>query len=509
MKFKNAFQLWQAKRGVDSPLPSSIKETDYQSFKSRLMQCGKTPEDIIEFVTERSKTFFHNYVQPTLRFRTTHKACLEASSHQKYVQEKYNIPKLPSYATLQQLTHHVRATNLPIDLCVNPSGRSKQLDEPMKIRTITAMNHEMFLFKDIQESLLEFIQKHPSFGLTKNGEDIPTTVKSLLNYKGLFCSGDFDAATDNIFRDIIKAAISGLPVYETVKQQFYEVLVDDFYTTNGQLMGSILSFPILCVINLFVHEYCQSKLSETSPPYINGDDILFRASKDFIDLWLRVTKSCGLIPSKGKNLISERYFTINSRPFLVHNGSISKMKFANLKLTRLPTEPVDVVECQCSNIKKFSEEFFHETLTDKNINKCLPYFRSFGKHKSFRINKKYRSDHMSVTLLGTGLFPTDIEKMSNLQTSVSYHHLIKIKTDPTPQCQRDLKVRTFLLKEKRTNFRIPKPADKRSKHLHLLRLNNELIFQNLSERYQHQEGVWAFIPNKMKVATTALSWLAR
>jgi hypothetical protein len=116
---------------------------------------------------------------------------------------------------------------------------------------------------------------------------------------------------------------------------------------------------------------------------------------------------------------------------------------------------------------------------------------------------------MSVTLLGTGLFPTDIEKMSNLQTSVSYHHLINIKTDPTPQLQRDLKVRTFLLKEKRTNFRIPKPADKRSKPLHLLRLNNELIFQNLSERYQHQEGVWAFIPNKMKVATTALSWLAR
>ena len=83
-------------------------------------------------------------------------------------------------------------------------------------------------------------------------------------------------------------------------------------------MGSTLSFPILCIINLCCYwaaleEYLGKQVSlQDLPVLINGDDILFRCNKEFYSLWQDYITEVGFQLSLGKNYTHKSFFTINS-----------------------------------------------------------------------------------------------------------------------------------------------------------------------------------------------------
>jgi hypothetical protein len=89
---------------------------------------------------------------------------------------------------------------------------------------------------------------------------------------------------------------------------------------NGQLMGSILSFPILCLINyITLLQWARRHATSLLEGYmnggclINGDDILFPVeSLDQYHSWLSYLKVAGFVPSIGKNLYSKRFVQINT-----------------------------------------------------------------------------------------------------------------------------------------------------------------------------------------------------
>jgi len=91
---------------------------------------------------------------------------------------------------------------------------------------------------------------------------------------------------------------------------------------NGQLMGSILSFPVLCLANMICYQftleqYLGHKVSPYDlPAFFNGDDALFRANDRFYALWLENIKFVGFELSIGKNYVHPKYFTINSQLFV-------------------------------------------------------------------------------------------------------------------------------------------------------------------------------------------------
>lgn len=127
---------------------------------------------------------------------------------------------------------------------------------------------------------------------------------------------------------------------------------------RGQLMGNVLSFPILCLINLtgYLHaasEYMDSFKEDFSDPStqidraqvslladffrwkggsyelclnkqnfprlpvrVNGDDILFQASPFFYRVWSHSLKDVGFVKSVGKNYYSPWFFTVNSQIFI-------------------------------------------------------------------------------------------------------------------------------------------------------------------------------------------------
>ena len=85
-------------------------------------------------------------------------------------------------------------------------------------------------------------------------------------------------------------------------------------------MGSPVSFPVLCLINIaatLVSYEIRLGLDYVDlsqiPICVNGDDVLFWAvDQEHYDIWKQVTAKCGLKFSLGKNYTSRRYAVINS-----------------------------------------------------------------------------------------------------------------------------------------------------------------------------------------------------
>lgn len=88
---------------------------------------------------------------------------------------------------------------------------------------------------------------------------------------------------------------------------------------NGQLMGSILSFPILCLLNLglylLVKKRCNSPFSTSTllrSNLTNGDDQLYLGTKEEWDMHVKLGRLIGLEMSPGKAYRSAFYANVNS-----------------------------------------------------------------------------------------------------------------------------------------------------------------------------------------------------
>lgn len=89
--------------------------------------------------------------------------------------------------------------------------------------------------------------------------------------------------------------------------------------SNGQLMGSPLSFPVLCAINLACYRRSLERYLGRSVPWeelpvlVNGDDILFRADDRLYAIWQEEIALAGFNLSLGKNYKCPNLLTVNSQ----------------------------------------------------------------------------------------------------------------------------------------------------------------------------------------------------
>jgi hypothetical protein len=162
-------------------------------------------------------------------------------------------------------------------------------------------------------------------------------------------SGDYSAATDNLdgslteviwntFCETVRLSDEFGKPSDRLCETFYQVLGlkalvghclhypdgSVAYQQNGQLMGSPLSFPILCIANAAATLVGLGKDIDylfDGPIAINGDDIGFPADDGQYQNWKRVVTACGLEPSIGKNYFSAEFLIINSELRLYNPGS--------------------------------------------------------------------------------------------------------------------------------------------------------------------------------------------
>lgn len=229
------------------------------------------------------------------------------------------------------------------------------IPEPLKVRMITKAEAETKCLQPLQRALFEFLKSEPQFalthGVTWNNPDesweqkldwiyrIEEEIKKIEGHSvnaDLWLSGDYTAATDNFPMSVTNALVEGMlseirhePTkawvrYEVSPHRIRYPGLDPGEQTSGQLMGSLLSFPLLCLLNDFI---VSESGFEKGKYLINGDDVVAKGPPSVIETWKRNAPKVGLDLSLGKNFIDPSFCTVNSQLFwegkVMHTGKVS------------------------------------------------------------------------------------------------------------------------------------------------------------------------------------------
>ena len=243
--------------------------------------------------------------------------------------------------------------------------------EAMKVRPITAGNSEMsYLGRYLQKRIHARVGKHPVFEFTHKPASFASIRGDIGTLKDdqFLVSADYEAATDNLHgfaskvawtacakwcadsrdeyqilnqfgsdmlcgqvlnyrKSIVKIFNSHeFPLYGPWSQEAYSKLSvfgikESTIQQRGQLMGCILSFFLLCMINAAAVRSAYEKVYKRKfslkslPLKINGDDALFRCNSDVIKEWSVIANQLGLKPSLGQNFVSKEFAMINSEMY--------------------------------------------------------------------------------------------------------------------------------------------------------------------------------------------------
>lgn len=229
-------------------------------------------------------------------------------------------------------------------------ARVEAVIEPFKVRTISkGPARPYYIAKRLQKIVHTVMRQMPAFRLigtpfcATHLMDVVEAQRKIGWKEGMeWLSIDYSAATDGlsarlsaeIMENILrKVAHKNIGLYRLLLQvlaphyitypKVSGVQLEGVQQKNGQLMGSVLSFPVLCIANLAL--YMRVKRSETEIPrrpvgfwqlakavLVNGDDMVYIGDRN---LWLKhiqYGKQMGLEMSPGKAYIHPRYANINS-----------------------------------------------------------------------------------------------------------------------------------------------------------------------------------------------------
>lgn len=216
-------------------------------------------------------------------------------------------------------------------------SRVAVIREPLKIRPITAGPSLVYaLGKPYQMAMWSSLQENPVFKLT--GQTVtPAALEHLCvlpdSSLDMFISGDYSGATNSMSMLATRAAWQ--TIWGELDERFVKPMLDahlieldktTFVQKNGQLMGSPLSFPILCIVNAAVgrrsYELYSGKTLRVRdcPMLINGDDFAGRSCPEHYRIWQSLVRQIGWSLSPGKSYFSREFVQINSRTFGVTWG---------------------------------------------------------------------------------------------------------------------------------------------------------------------------------------------
>jgi len=212
------------------------------------------------------------------------------------------------------------------------------LAEALKVRVITKGDpRRNFLLRPVQTFLAQTLRKKRIFQLTGGPVDsdiIQDVLGEELHPHQAYLSGDYSQATDNlapwVCETVARELSEAVSMPQCLRRLFLEGLTGHFIDFDskirpqlwGQLMGSIVSFPVLCVANAVVCRWSmeiglgRSVKLKKARLLINGDDCLFITNRRGLDAWKLISTFAGLSPLVGKFYFSPAFAQINSLNFV-------------------------------------------------------------------------------------------------------------------------------------------------------------------------------------------------
>jgi hypothetical protein len=277
----------------------------------------------------------------------------------RVVQVRTDIPVEEVERLAAQVLRNVGESSTPVNVQVSA------VLEPLKVRLITKSEAlPTWLSRFFQASMWRYMQTLPQLALTGRTLDKSDLYGILEREKRLsldfpyWVSGDYAGATDSLKQSYSVTAFEAVAdraeIDPTVRGLLQKLIYPQhveyprkyrhnpalaaFVQTRGQLMGSTMSFPILCAVNLITYwsaleEYLGRRVERDDlPVLVNGDDILFRADSRLYAIWARNVHECGFEFSLGKNYVHPSFLTVNSTAFMFRNGCFIEVPFLNVGL---------------------------------------------------------------------------------------------------------------------------------------------------------------------------------
>jgi hypothetical protein len=144
---------------------------------------------------------------------------------------------------------------------------------------------------------------------------------------GKLVSGDYKSATDCLPIEVMEVALSVMLSHAvSVPANVRELAIracrpilfseeESLEVRVGQMMGSLLSFPFLCLQNYLAFRWSLSRagVKRRVPVVINGDDILFQEPFDgFSAQWFSTVSAVGLEVERTKTSVAHDFGSLNS-----------------------------------------------------------------------------------------------------------------------------------------------------------------------------------------------------
>lgn len=224
-----------------------------------------------------------------------------------------------------------------------PPSKLTAVDTGGKVRVLTVPPAEFGLLQPLSSAMYDRLSMNKWL---LRGDAKATRFEGFSRVKGeVFVSGDYESATDNLNLILQKRilqvvlsqcrrvppSIQGLALDSMTSELTYSGEGSPPRTIrleNGQMMGFLPSFPLLCLTNYLVFRW---SVGWNCPVRINGDDIVFRARPEVARHWMEKVEASGLKLSVGKTMVDRTFFTLNSALFKSSESGVKSVPFIRSK----------------------------------------------------------------------------------------------------------------------------------------------------------------------------------
>jgi len=298
---------------------------DLDSYMSTMSTPSPPPDpEFVKFCEERVEKIFklgwdRNYTRLPMRVIPTTSSCVERGMGKGG--QRALIASGDSWLNRQSFCEYALHSTRCLKL--RPS-RVVSVETGGKNRIVSTPTVSMNVLRPLHIAMYDHLSRFPWL---LRGDAKPRRFKDFTRVGGeVFVSGDYESATDNLnthiqellLRKVCEQATRvPLGIRDTALASLRMSLTDCkserlVVQSRGQLMGNLLSFPLLCLVNYLAFRFF---VKRPVPVRINGDDIVFRARRSEAEQWMEGIGRSGLTLSKGKTLVSDRFFSLNSRFF--------------------------------------------------------------------------------------------------------------------------------------------------------------------------------------------------
>lgn len=218
-------------------------------------------------------------------------------------------------------------------------SRVKAIETGGKWRVISIPPRVENALRPFHQSLYDYVSR---FEWCLRGDAKPSSFSAFGRRNGeVFVSGDYESATDNLNSEVQSAILDEVAcrsttippgILEHARSTFGSLLEGGGVSgrqARGQLMGQLLSFPLLCLVNYITFKFL---VKRNVPVRINGDDIVFRSTPEEASSWKRGVGASGLVLSDGKTSVNGRFFSLNSTLFDARKTGVSYVGFVRPKV---------------------------------------------------------------------------------------------------------------------------------------------------------------------------------